>query len=68
MLSVCVCVCVCTCVCLCICRTASMSSDRDRQAIKKKLMHMLSDIGSKKENAEPVGELAIETCFSGGRN
>ncbi|XP_076440204.1 CDK5 and ABL1 enzyme substrate 1-like isoform X2 [Babylonia areolata] len=37
-------------------RTASLSGERDRQAVKKKLMHMLSDISSRKENAEPFGE------------
>ncbi|KAL8575314.1 hypothetical protein ACOMHN_003148 [Nucella lapillus] len=37
-------------------RAASLSGERDRQAVKKKLMHMLSDIGNKKDNVESFGE------------
>ena len=39
-------------------RTASLSSgERDKQAVKKKLMYMLSETGNRKENAELVGKV-----------
>ncbi|KAK7101028.1 CDK5 and ABL1 enzyme substrate 1-like isoform X2 [Littorina saxatilis] len=37
-------------------RAGSMSGDGEKQAAKKKLMHMNSDLGSRKENVEPIGE------------